>query len=143
MKDAQFMTAKEKELTLKQWRTFIRNGMQFKHFTKRIYQHLILHCEFIAHLDRWGFYQTYFEDPENTMRFLRQFDPKGDHKSVELRSTQWWTDSEYRDLNMAMSQVVGENLEEITERLKKEVRNRDIAKAKALLAKHGITLNIS
>jgi len=143
MKDAQFMTAKEKELTLKQWRTFIRNGMQFKHFTKRIYQYLTLHCEFIAHFDRTGFYSVYFEDPEQTMRFLRQFDPRGDHKSVELGSTYWWTDPEYRDLNMAMSQVVGERIEEIMERLKKEVRNRDIAKAKALLAKHGITLNIS
>jgi len=139
MKDTQFMTAKEKELTLKQWRTFIQNGMQFKHFTKRIYRHLTLHCEFIAHFDRWGFYQTYFEDPENTMRFLKQFDPEGDHKSVELGSTFWWSDSEYRDLNVAMSQVVGEYLEELMKQLQEQVKERDLAQARTLLAKHGIT----
>jgi len=139
MKDTQFMTAKEKELTLRQWRTFIQNGMQFKHFSKRIYHHLTQHCEFIAHFDRSGFYSVYFDDPENSIRFLRQFDPKGDHKSVEYRSTLWWTDPEYRDLNVAMSQVVGEHLEELMRQLQEQAKEKDLAQARALLAKHGIT----
>jgi len=141
VRNARFMTAEEKELTLRQWRTFIRYGMQYKHFSKRIYQHLTLHCEFIAHFSRSGFYSVYFGgNPEKTIRFLRQFDPQGDHKSVEYGSTLWWTDPEYQDLNTAMSQVVGENLEKVVKQLQEKVRERDITRAKALLAKHGVNL---
>jgi len=143
MKDTKFMTAKVKELTLKQWRTFIRDGMQAKHFTKRIYDHLILHCSFIAHYNREGFYYTYFQQPEDTIKFLRQFDPDGNHLSVEYGMIYWWTGSDYHDLNDAMCQVVGEYIEQYTSQKLKEVRTRDVLLAKSLLAKHGIAINRS
>ena len=107
MKDTKFMTAKDKEITLKQWRTFIKDGMQAKHFTKRIYDHLILHCSFIAHYNREGFYCTYFQQPEDTIKFLEQFDPNGEHRNVELGGGYWFTDMDYHDLNDAMYQVAG------------------------------------
>ncbi len=141
MKDTEFMTAKDKELTLKQWRTFIREGMQSKHFTKRIYDHLILHCSFIAHYNRWGFYSTYFEQPEDTIKFLGQFDPNGDHTSIEIGMAYWFTGSDYHDLNDAMCQVVGKYIRQYTNQKLKEAKTRDILTAKSLLAKHGISMS--
>lgn len=140
MKDTQFMTAKDKELTLKQWRTFIREGMQAKHFTKRIYEHLSLHCSFIAHYNRQGFYSTYFQDPEDTIKFLGQFDPNGEHRSVELGGEYWFSDRDYHDLNELMCQVVGEYIEQYTSQKLKEAKTRDVLLAKGLLAKHGISM---
>ena len=73
-KDAEFMTAHEKEMVLKQWKIFIQAGFQWKHFTERLYKHLSLHAAFIAHYNRSGFYNTYFTNPEDTIRFVSQFD---------------------------------------------------------------------
>ena len=141
MKDTKFMTARDKELTLKQWRTFIREGMQAKHFTKRIYDHLNLHCSFIAHYNRQGFYSTYFEQPEDTIKFLGQFDPNGEHISIEICGAYWFTDQDYHDLNDAMCQVVGEYIKQYTSQKLKEAKTRDILLAKSLLAKHGISMS--
>ena len=80
--DAEFMSAREKELVLKAWVGFLRNGLRWEGFTRRLYEHLHLHCQFIAHYNRAGFYQTYFERGEDTVRFLSQFDRRGECRSV-------------------------------------------------------------
>ena len=53
-KDTKFMSAEEKEKVLKNWERFIAR-FQGKCFTKRLYDHLHLHCSFIAHYNRLGF----------------------------------------------------------------------------------------
>lgn len=76
--DTEFMSAKEKELVLKQWRTFLKkilacdfnkqSGSDYgyfltdldKSFTDRLYKHLSLHCGFIAHYNRYGFLAARF-----------------------------------------------------------------------------------
>ena len=60
--DVQFMTAKEKGMVLKNWETFLKHGLKKQHFTKRLYEHLHLHCGFIAHYSRDGFYSTYLSN---------------------------------------------------------------------------------
>jgi hypothetical protein len=35
-KDVQFMTAREKELVLKNWETFLKHGLKKQHFTKKM-----------------------------------------------------------------------------------------------------------
>ena len=67
--DAQFMSAREKLLVLKTWVRFLKNGLQEKDFSDRLYKHLINHCSFIAHYNRAGYYATYFENGEDTKRF--------------------------------------------------------------------------
>ncbi len=57
--DTEFMTAKDKALVLKQWERFLKNGLRQQDFSDRLYKHLSLHCMFIAHFDRYGFYATY------------------------------------------------------------------------------------
>jgi len=141
-KDTKFMSAEDKEILLKQWERFIKNGMRQEHFTDRIYKHLTLHCSFIAHYSRRGFYSVYFENPENTIRFLEQFNPKGGHKSVEYGADWWYTDPDYHDINEAMCQVVGKYIDKYRKAKKEEAKLRDILQAKRLLERHGIPLNL-
>ncbi len=72
---------------------------------------------------------------------MRQFDPNGEHKSVELGGEYWFTGTDYHDLNDPMCQVVGEYIEQYTSQKLKEAKTRDILLAKGLLAKHGISMS--
>ncbi len=68
--DGQFMTAKQKERVSKAFDLFLKNNFKREYFTKELYEHLHLHCGFIAHNSIDGFYGTYFEDPDDTVSFL-------------------------------------------------------------------------
>lgn len=72
LKDSKFMTAEQKKKVLRQWDKFVDGGFSFHLFTDAIYQHLNLHCGFIAHYNRMGFYSTYWND--NFVGFTRQTD---------------------------------------------------------------------
>ena len=110
--DTKFMTGKEKAMVLKQWRTFLKNGMASKSFSKRLYQHLILHCNFIAHYDRGGFYETYFGkyQEDMTLKFINQFDRANNPTliSTEYGRDYWATCKDYADINQAMADVMAE-----------------------------------
>lgn len=106
----QFMAKHDKELVLKQWRLFLDSGFDRAKFTKRLYQHLILHCSFIAHYNINGFWVHYFA-PGNEIRqlaFIRQFNrgenPAG--KAAELNMAYWVRGHEYSDINRAMIDVM-------------------------------------
>ncbi len=60
LKDSKFMTAEQKKKVLIQWDKFMEGGFSFHLFADAIYQHLNLHCGFIAHYNRAGFYSTYW-----------------------------------------------------------------------------------
>lgn len=117
MVDAKFMTATEKELVLKQWTTFVKHGFKFEHFTDRIYKHLTLHCSFIAHFNRLGFYETYFIDHEDTLRFLGQFDKDRGCNSVEYGGDYWINHPEMSDLNQALIGAVEPYLKDFYKKL--------------------------
>jgi hypothetical protein len=97
------MSAEEKKAVLRNWQRFIKSGFDRKYFTKKLYDHLNLHCSFIAHFDVHGFYATYFDDPERTMKFLHQFDEDYGYKSIEYGNTYWFTGEDYHDLNSEMA----------------------------------------
>ncbi len=132
-----FMTAREKELVLAQWKRFVERGFNFKHFTERIYKQLTLHASFIAHFNRSGFFSTYFENPEATIRFLNQFDRDFGYQSAEYGST-WWLEGDYVDINRAMCEVVEKVKGRLYAELAQKVRGRDLAIASHLLARHGM-----
>jgi hypothetical protein len=142
MTDVEFMTAKEKEMVLKQWVTFVKNGFKWEQFTDRLYKHLTLHCSFIAHYNRHGFYQTYFEQPEDTVKFLKQFDMDYRCRSVEYGADYWVTDLRYSDINGAMCSAIDPYKKGIYERCSCTEKQRDLTLASALLAKHGIQMNV-
>ena len=107
-KDVKFMTAKEKELVLKSWKNFLKKlsgdeeEILNRSFTERLYSHLMQHCEFIAHYDRPGFFQTYFADPEDSFNFFQQFDKDKGYRSFEYGWNMWLTYEPYNDINKAM-----------------------------------------
>ena len=134
-KDVEFMSAKDKKILLRQWKTFIKNGMKWEHFKDRIYQHLHLHCSFIAHYTRLGFYCVYFENAKDTLKFLEQFDPIGEHISVEYGSTHWFADPNYADINIAMCEALRPHLTEIRKKLSKDEYDQDLASIQPVLQK--------
>jgi len=144
-KDVEFMTAKSKELTLKNWELFFKNGLQAKDFTHRIYHHLSQHCSFIAHYNPGGFYNTYFVNPEDTIRFISQFDSDKGCISIEYGDTHWIeggndVSQNYYDINQAMVDVVGKYKAALYKKLSRNTIKKDLTQAKKLLAKHGYKL---
>jgi hypothetical protein len=135
--DSEFMPARRKELVLRAWVRFLKHGLRFADFTKGLYEHLILHCSFIAHYDRGGFYGTYFESGGDTARFLSQFDKRGEGRSVEYGGN-WWLHGEYADLNRAMVEEAAPYLPSLIEDAKHAEREADLGEARRLLAKHGL-----
>jgi len=143
LKDAQFMSAAEKQRVLKQWETFLKYGCQQKHFTNPLYKHLTLHCSFIAHYDREGFYATYFERGNDTVHFLSQFDNRnGVPNSVEYGMAYWYTSSDYNDINSEMCRIAAKYIDGLTQSAAKSQEDADIAEARRLLSRHGIPLTV-
>lgn len=99
-RDVEFMTAREKEMVLKNWRTFLQHGLQKQHFTKRLYEHLHLHCGFIANYNIYMFHSTYFEAGQDTERFFEHF--------CAYTLDHCGANSDYNDVNAAMRQVYEE-----------------------------------
>ena len=140
-RDTKFMSARDKELVLKAWVRFLRNGLRFEDFSRRLYEHLHLHCSFIAHYDRAGFYRTYFENGEDTVRFLSQFDKRGECRSVEYGGT-GWLEGDYGDLARAMIEEASSYIPKLMENAQAKQREADLAEARTLLAKDGHELRL-
>ena len=137
--DAQFMSAREKALVQKAWVRFLKNGLREEDFSDRLYQHLHLHCSFIAHYDRAGFYATYFENGEDTTRFLSQFDKRGECRSVEY-GWSWWIGGDYMDVNTAMIEEASGYIPTLTEQASGQAKDADLAEARRLAAEHGFKI---
>lgn len=48
---------------LRYWRRFCRQGLPYRHLTRRLYEHLTRHCVSVVRRSRRGFYETYIGDP--------------------------------------------------------------------------------
>ena len=129
MIDSQFMTAREKEKVLKQWISFIKNDFRREKFSTRLYNHLYLHCGFIANYDRDGFYSTFFVNPQDTIIFLKYFNKKAS----------WVKTLPYVDINSAMVDIADLHRERITNACLKSIKEKELDFALSLLAKHGIS----
>ena len=95
----------------------MQHGLQRAHFTEKLYKHLTLHCSFIAHYNIHGFYETYFESPEQSLKFLSQFDREQGAYSVEYGNP-YWLLGEYSDINNAMLDVYSKYKNDLTAKLK-------------------------
>ncbi len=138
MKDTKYMTAKEKERVLKAWETFLKYGCKRDHFTEALYHHLMQHCSFIAHYDRGGFYAEYFENGDDTVHFLSQFDRSKGAKSVEYGELGYWLRGDYADINNAMIDIAGKYIPTLTTLFSGKQKERDLNLARAILAKYGM-----
>lgn len=141
--DTQFMSAVQKSRVLKQWDIFLRSGCAKEKFTKQLYNHLIMHCSFIAHYDIHGFYATYFESGDDTVHFLSQFDDRnGMPKSIELGMTGWLTRDDFYDINCEMVRIAAKYILVLVKQAEAKQRRHDIHLAQLLLAKHGINYEL-
>jgi len=133
------MTAQKKEKVLRNWERFLSSGCSRTQFTKALYEHLIMHCSFIAHYNLQGFYSTYFEEGEDTVHFLSQFDnSNGIPKSVEYGMIYWYTDPDYNDLNSEMCRVASKYIPVLIKVARLNQVKADTARAEALLSKHNL-----
>jgi hypothetical protein len=114
--DAEFMTAQEKDLVLKDWVRFLQHGLRRAHFTRRLYEHLHLHCGFIAHYNIHGFYSTYFEAGQDIERFFEHF---CSHTAADLGAC-----AQYADLNTAMREAFARYKPSIMQRAEQDVTHR-------------------
>ena len=141
MKDTRFMSAAEKERVLKQWERFLKGGLKWEQFNKGLYNHLIMHCSFIAHYNRAGFYSTYFESGDGIADFLGQFDKSNAESNGIPRSVEYgmdyWATGDYADINMAMIETATKYIPELLNRARQGQEDADTVEAKRLLAKHG------
>jgi hypothetical protein len=137
LRDTPFLTAAEKTLILRDWTSFLKNKCSRTTFTKRLYHHLTLHCDFIAHYSIHGFYEYYFERPAATIVFLRQFTTGA---ACEGFGKLWLT-GDCADLNEEMCRAAQQSAPRLIDELKYADKRRDIATARRLLSKHGIELN--
>src|SRR5258708_36759746 len=137
--DTEFMSACGKELVRKAWVRFLKHGLRSEDFSRRLYDYLHLHCGFIAHYNRRGFYDEYFESGETTACFLSQFDKRGECRSVE--SGIWLSNGEYEDLAKAMIEEGAAYIPDLMEKAQVKEREADLAEARRLVAKHGLELD--
>ena len=114
--DAEFMTAREKELVLKDWERFLLHGLRKAHFTRRLYEHLHLHCGFIAHYNIHGFYGEYFEAGQDIERFFEHF--------CSYTAQNLGAYAEYDDLHVAMRGTFDRHKASITKQLEEDVTRR-------------------
>ncbi len=91
----------EKHHVLRDWRRFFRQGLQYRHLTRRLYEHLTRHCGFVVRRGKRPFYETYIEAPDGLLRFLDQFDRRAGCPSAETGPT-GWLEGEHADVHNAM-----------------------------------------
>ena len=72
--DSEFLSMNDKYRIGKHFKRFVENDFARKDFNMHIYEHLHLHCGFIAHYNIDGFYQEYFNGNKNDLkRFAEHF----------------------------------------------------------------------
>ncbi len=125
MADTRFLSADGKRQILKQWKTFITSGFNPERFTKSVYEHLHLHCGFIAHYNKSGFYYTYWND--EVIRYAKDngYDigpaPKTFYEWERfLNAFSIW--GEYTDINTAMMIVLEDELTALIKKLTNEAK---------------------
>lgn len=134
--DTKFTTAAEKERAFKTFKRVI-DKRDSSLIDKNLYNHLHLHCGFIAHYDIHGFRNTY-SGIEGFREFIEQFD------SHRPQFNNWchWVYGDYRDVNQDMVDYVTARAAKIYAELDSAKREAEIALAQALLAKHGINIGV-
>ena len=109
-KDVKFLTQQDKYKIAKHFKRFVENGFKAKDFNKSIYEHLHLHCGFIAHYNINGFYHEYFNGSnEDLIRFVKNFLNLEHFKGEKLESQYngYNVDYEpYNDINKVLADIL-------------------------------------
>lgn len=140
MSDTEFMTGDEKMKVLRHWEAFLGRGCRWQDFTEALYHHLELHCAFIAHYDRRGFYEYYFSTGDGIKVFLVQFDRGQGCPAVEIGLTFWVCYPGMNDINNTLCDIAARYIPALTQLADSRQRKADVARAELLLSKHGLKI---
>lgn len=132
--ETKFMTSAQQERTFKTFKKVI-DKRDSSLIDKNLYEHLHLHCGFIAHYDIHGFRATY-SGIEGFRDFVKHFD-LNNQKMIYWRH---WLCGDYKEVNTDMAKHVTAKAPVIYAELETQKRNADIALAQALLKKHGVSI---
>lgn len=98
----EFSTVEDKKKFEAQFKKFVTNGFQKKHFPKWFYTRLSMCFGHIAHYSQSGFYYFFFEDDEGKRDFLNWTmngggygDPAYTYSDVENNLKKWLNESEF------------------------------------------------
>lgn len=129
--DAKFMSAKEKERAFKCFKRVLETR-DISRMDKNLYEHLHLHCGFIAHYNIDGFKAAY--SGQNFRRFVERFD----RNSKAFQSWNHWVDApDYSDINNDMVDLATELAPTIYAELKAKERAAEVELCRAVAEKHG------
>jgi hypothetical protein len=135
-KDAHFMSATEKTKVVNNFKRFLKNDCSQTTFTKALYQHLHLHCGFIAHYNINGFYDTYFNgDKDDFLQFCKNFLDED-----YLRSPYSYA-QDMSDINMAMSIILEEEFVRLVKPFIDKTKLNALLEVKRLMQHNDITIN--
>ena len=126
--DTKWLSADEKRKILRQWTSFVKNGFAETLFTGSIYEHLHLHCGYIAHYNKHGYYGEYWGAYARDLHrhakednfSVRSVPAAFDNWKSFIRQFSIWGD--YRDIGAAMMMVLKTELECLEVDLLKEAR---------------------
>ena len=132
-KTVQFMTAEEKEKVFKNWKRFLASLKEnnpeksWGLFPMRLYEHLHMHCGYIAHYNHKQFFSTYFEDPADTREFIKEFEGYG------------WGCGDYEDIHNAMLNELNSVKASIIAVTNTQELKDDLGRIKRLMMKHSLS----
>ncbi len=129
--DSQFLSAKQKEKAYKTFERVLRER-DINKMDHNLYDHLHLHCGFIAHYSIHG-----FKDEYSGLEF-RRFVEHFDRNSEMFNSWCHWAKGEYADVNQDMVNLATSMAPQIYAELAQKQRSAEIELCKALAAKNGL-----
>lgn len=78
--DGTYLSAAQKKRVFASFVRLLESGFEVKHFSKALYEHLSLHCGFIAHFNRETFFAVRFASPEGRAQTLATLASRGGSK---------------------------------------------------------------
>lgn len=108
LSSTEFMTKEEKMKVITHFQKFLSSGCDEGAFTKALYQHLHLHCGFIAHYNISGFYESRFCGLDNVKMTLDGIIRSASH-----------CNQDYADINACLAEIASDFYESIISQYKK------------------------
>ena len=106
--------------------------------TWECYRYLHSHCGFVDRSSRSEFFRDYFENPDRTLRFIRQFDIAGNRLGyASTFATTAWLNGDYADINRTMRGLASRFIPQIKTAAQAAQLEAGVTGARRLASRHG------
>lgn len=131
-RDERYMSAQQKYKAYKKFKSVIEKR-DINLMDKNLYEHLHLHCGYIAHYDINGFKATYSE-PKDFLEFCENF------LILNTDRISWRSMEEYADVQRAMIEVLEQHIDQIRKEVENHETEQELKLLRLLAAKHGVKI---